>query len=157
MKLNVIAGLFAAFCLSSCGSLGGPIDPPSNEISLTTALKDVGKGFSQLREQLAGQPLGLFPCKLTMTLSVRASAITNEKLVVGDISELGFETRRNDDWGQTNNIVVELYNPACLPEKTVGFSKPTSVQELKMGMIIRETELKDAVVSPLGKKTEQGK
>ena len=74
--------------------------------------------------------LGLFPCRIEISLNVKAGQKQSEGLVVGTgpefetIFKLASEYSEEIVAQRGNTIEIEMYNPACLPPDTLGYEKP---------------------------------
>jgi hypothetical protein len=118
-------------------------------LTIENAMGDIGAGFVKLKgnlEQNPGLKLGLWPCKVTVSLNVTANADMGGKLVldttikppakVVDASITGHaEQTNNSSATRGNSVDIELYSIACLPKDTLGFDKPD-----KMGLVVAPLE-----------------
>lgn len=145
MRTATLSLAYALF-LTGCFTPQRLVDSPN--LTLSAALKDVGRGFASLEEELGERTLGLFPCSLTVSLNVRASANEQGQLVVDSQAGTRFEGGRESEASRENEVQIGLYNPACVPSDTVGYENPTSVGALKSGMIITQQDLNGAENPP---------
>ena len=133
--------VLSSIVLASCGD-----NPFANanpdDITVSTALTDIGEGFAALQNKLDGQTIGLFPCAVNVTLNVKASTTSMNKLVV-DVSKVDYEGSGQSTGERGNTVKVEMYNPACLPEKTLGYKNPSGVGVAKIGMAIPGDDAKN--------------
>lgn len=110
------------------------VSQPSN-IGIENALSQVGRGFGRMKQSLGDTQLGLYPCKITINLNVTASANESGKLVLdlqaspptnalnASASAKG-EATAGAEAKRGNSMVVEMYNPLCLPPSTLAYEKP---------------------------------
>ena len=127
------------------------------DVTVSEALKDIGKGFANLDTELGEKVLGVYPCKITVNLNLKASAEDEGKIVI-DLStkprvveristpldpaaKTNFE-RSGEAAAERGNIIsVEMYNPACLPNNTLGYQKPEKIGDAMKGMAITKGEI----------------
>ena len=140
-QIKSLALMISIATISGCGLSSKEVADPS-ELTVSAAMADIGRGFSEL-EQNKSRQLGLYPCKVTVNLNVTASATDNSKLVidrnmspVGQTIGTATTTNANLELGNTstgsrgNTIAVELINPVCLPKGTLGADNPGKVKDL---------------------------
>lgn len=149
----ILAASWCALCLfllTACNGLSQYDVPNPKDVTVSTALRDIGDGFASMSQALEGQVLGVYPCRISLRLNVRASTQTEDKLVLGfshnvtkdegqsRILPIEAETRAEHGGSATsehgNTIEVELYNAGCLPESTLGFARPNEIGEAMQGM-----------------------
>ena len=142
--------------LTACAPFS-PRDVASpQEVTITKALEDIGKGFSQMKQALGAQVLGLYPCEVKVTLNVKASATEAGGLVI-DLSskprsieghsapvdpaaKVGLEKSGEASAERGNTIDIRLYNPGCLPKGTLGYENPEAVGQARAGMALTPSE-----------------
>ena len=142
--------------LPGCASMLPSDIVEPKEVTVSEALKDIGKGFANLDAELGEKILGVFPCKIAVNLNLKASAKDQGKIVI-DLSTKspvveGVSTPLNpaakanvERSGEAtaergNTISVEMYNPACLPNNTLGYEKPDKINDAMEGMAISKEE-----------------
>lgn len=158
----------SSIMLAACGGLTPKkVADPSN-LTIDNAMASIGRGFYKMHQELGGQDtspdpnkstppltpeqqeakrikLGLWPCKVTTTLNVTASANHSSDLVldlsvkapveVVDASLSGkADVKRESAGNRANTITIEMYSAACLPEKTLGYDKPEKVKDVVEGL-----------------------
>lgn len=136
--------LLAALALMVTGCMTPREVVEQGNLSVSTALHDVGKGFVALEKELQKQTLGLFPCSLTIALNVRSSAENQGQLVVDNKVGARAETGGLSEASTENEVRIGLYNPACVPTGTARYTNPTSLEALKQGMILTDADIKQA-------------
>lgn len=162
-KVSPIVSVVLILTMSACSdSLSSPRElVKPKDVSVAKALEDIGKGFNLLGSELDGAVLGVLPCKVTMTLVVKASATDDNTLAIG-VSEAPIliveKSVQSDKMGETespgfgavgtleeaaeasrdNTIVIEMYNPGCLPKNTLGYDKPNQVAAAMRGMLVTD-------------------
>lgn len=135
-----------------------------SQLTIDDAMASIGRGFFKMHQELGGYDtrtpatnsqkqdsrtpeqihaervkLGLWPCKVTTTLNLAASATQSKDLVldlsgkppvqVVDASFAARAEQKNDSSGKRDNsITIEMYSAACLPDKTLGYDKPEKVK-----------------------------
>ncbi len=126
------------------------------DVTVSEALKDIGKGFANLDTELGDKVLGVYPCKITVNLNLKASAEDKGKIVI-DLStkprvaegistpldpaaKANFERSGEAAAERGNTISVEMYNPACLPNNTLGYEKPEKIDDAMEGMAITKEQ-----------------
>ena len=148
--LGTISVLLCSTLLAACASLAPDdvVDP--HDVTVSQAMKEIGVGFTELQKELGSQVLGLYPCKVKVTLNVKASAKDSGKLVLdlstkprvleglqtpGDsAAKAGFEKSGEAAAERGNTDDIEMYNPGCLPKDTLGYAKPDKVEAARDGM-----------------------
>ncbi len=124
---------------------------PTN-LTVESALRDVGAGFAAMQREVRQQPnmkLGLFPCKVTVSLNVTASADQGGKLTLdastaptttqatvisNTFSAAGHVEQTNTSSAtRGNNVVVELYSVPCIPKDTLAGTAPDKVSAVLAG------------------------
>ena len=147
-----IAVVLYASVLTGCTTFRPDDVAEPKDITIAKALEAIGKGFSSMKRELDTQVLGVYPCKIRVSLNVRAEASDEGELVLGLASKPrvheGIEsqassaatvssTTRSDSSAERSNMIeIEMYNPGCLPEKTLGFEKPEKIGDAMRGMVV---------------------
>ena len=142
--------LLVALMLSACTAMKNLLrkDAPAQpkDVTVTEALKDIGVGFSGLREALGENILGVYPCKITVSLQVKTSINEQGKGVLAlsapaEVVTAGIEAEqsRSTTSARGNTINIEMYNPGCLPKDTLGYRKPEKIVDAMKGMAVKES------------------
>ena len=152
-KRGLLATLIVP-CFTTMLTACAPFSPRDmgdpQEVTITQALKDIGQGFSEMKQALGAQVLGLYPCEVKVTLNVKASAKEAGGLVI-DLSskprsleghsapidpaaKAGFEKTSEANAERGNTVDIRLYNPGCLPKGTLGYEKPEALDQAQQGM-----------------------
>lgn len=118
--------------LAGCAAFSpGELAKPSN-LEIDVVLEKIGSGFTKMKNQLGENKLGIWPCKITTTLNVTASADQGGKLVLdtkirppvepvsADIT-LHADQTNSSSASRGNVINIEMYNPGCFPKDTVAY------------------------------------
>ena len=124
--------------LAGCASFSPNEVANPSQLTIDNAMQSIGEGFIKMQAALSGNKMGLWPCRVTTTLNVSASADQGGKLVLdttikppSDVvtAEIkGHAEQANNSSGtRGNTISVEMYNVACLPKDTIGYDKPDKV------------------------------
>lgn len=148
MQKTIIVGAFL-LALAGCFTGRQTSPTPPSEIAISKALADIADGFRTMDKLLGPQTLGLFPCSLTVSLTVAASANESGGLVLGEPEAIRVEASGEAAESRQNEVSVGLYNPACVPADTVGFEHPTSLGDVTSGMIITKEEVEGAINNPV--------
>ena len=151
--------------LNACAALtpAEVVDP--EEVTVSEALEDIGKGFSKMDTALGETVLGLYPCEVKVTLNLKVSAKDTGKLVIDVSSKPGILEGHStpvdpatktgiEKFGEAvaergNTIDLRLYNPSCLPKGTLGYEKPDAIGQAREGMAFTGEER--AIVNLLNK------
>lgn len=155
--LPPVAAVIVALTLASCTSLTPEeiVDP--KDVTVSEALKDIGLGFQQLRHEMEDEAIGVYACKIEIDLNVKASANEKGSLVLDLATEprqlegistaldpavkAKAEQTNEADAERGNKIKIEMYNPACLPNNTLGYNNPDKIGLAMKGMAITEDML----------------
>ncbi len=126
----------SALTLGGCASLTPKdiVSKPSN-IGVESALSQLGQGFGRMKQNLGDTQLGLYPCKITVNLNVTASADKSGKLVldldatppvelISASAGVDAEVKAEAQAERGNSMIIEMYNPLCLPPGTLAYEKP---------------------------------
>ncbi len=159
MNISRLLFICLCISLTSCAPFSPKKLAEPSSLTVDNAMASIGKGFYKLSTELRGidtsKPfdsknpeqtqeelkLGLWPCKVTAVLNVTATAAQGGQLVVDvtakapvqvvDASLTTKVDQKNESTASRGNtITVELYSPACIPEKTVGYNSPEKVKTL---------------------------
>lgn len=129
-----------SIAVSACTNLGNQTIVDPKDVTISEALKDIGGGFADLGKTLGDKKLGVFVCKITMKFNVKASESQEGKLVldlpqiIGTKGSAKVEHGSDSDAERGNVVNLEMYNPGCLPNNTLGFDKPEKVSAAAEGM-----------------------
>lgn len=144
----LLLAALAASC-SGCASFSPSDLATPSKLTVSDAMLDIGTGFANLKKGITQDDsdfrTGLYPCKVTVTLNVTASAEAGGGLVIDTnlkppptVADAGATVQLNQtntsSAQNTNNIAIELYNPACIPAGTVGYNTPEKVDALTTSM-----------------------
>ena len=133
---RIVLIILCLVTLSACNGVASNFsEPPVNEVLVSKALEDIAAGFSNMKAKLDEneQILGVFPCKITLNLRLTIGKRNDNSLVV-NFDPVNIKNTATVDSKRDNTIVIELYNPSCLPEKTLGYDKPDKIFEAFKGM-----------------------
>ena len=156
-SLLTTSAVLCSTLLTACASLTPPQVADPKDITISEAMKEIGAGFAAMDNELESRVLGLYPCKVKVTLNVKASAKDAGKLVL-DLSTKprvleGLETpadpaakARLEKSGEAaaergNTVDIEMYNPGCLPKDTLGYAKPKEIGNARDGMAFTEGQM----------------
>lgn len=153
--------LLCLIMLTACESFNPDRVVEPKDVTVSEALADIGKGFVELDKALGDKTLGVYPCKIAVSLNVKASAKETGKLTIDlstsdSIAKAGGERSGETTAERGNTIQVEMYNPGCLPKDTLGYHKPDQIDEAMSGMAVTEEMVKGAIrnlllkIIPLG-------
>lgn len=151
--LTIVSVLGVLF-LSGCATWVPSDVVQPKDVTVSQALQDIGKGFAALDDELEDKVLGVYPCKITVSLNVKASAKDAGKLVV-DLStkprvvndkplapaaKANIERSGEAAAERGNTVAIEMYNPACLPNNTLGYEKPDKLNAAMEGMALTKDQ-----------------
>ena len=133
MKWRTMIPLLCTIALAGCGIT--PVGLASGkDITVADALSDVGKGFKELDDAIGDHNvLGVYPCKITVTLNVKAGSKREGELVL-DVSKVSGKSGGASEAERGNSVHIEMYNSGCLPKDTLGYNSPDKVDEAMIGM-----------------------
>ena len=121
--------------LPACTTMAPKDVTDPDDVTLVAAMEGVGDGFIALDKKLkeADKVLGVFPCRIVVSLNVKASANKTSKLVLGAAESKSAFTASAEHGGEAaaergNTIKVELYSPACLPNNLIGQKDPEQIR-----------------------------
>ncbi len=152
--MHTMVSVLAVPFLSACASWFPSDVVEPQDVTVSEALKDIGKGFADLDAELRDKVLGVYPCKITVSLDVKASAKDAGKVVV-DLStkprvvettpldpaaKANIERSGEAAAERGNTVEILMYNPACLPNNTLGYDKPDSLNKAMEGMAVTEND-----------------
>ncbi|WP_446810556.1 hypothetical protein ACH50O_02920 [Methylomonas sp. 2BW1-5-20] len=131
--------VFFTSTLTGCSAFSPRDLAEPSELEIDVVMGKIGTGFANMKAELnkGNTKLGIWPCKVTTTLNVTASAEQGGKLVLDTTIRVPTEVVNADISGhaeQTNNssatrgnvINIEMYNPACVPKDTVAYQIASS-------------------------------
>lgn len=136
--------------LSGCSAFSPNEVAQPSKLTISDAMADIGEGFAKLKENITKNDpnlrVGLWPCKVGVTLNVTANAEMGGKLVLDtslkppvkivDASLTAHAEQSNTSSASRGNTVsIDMYNVACIPNNTVGYDKPEKIKDLGDAMI----------------------
>lgn len=139
---KVYISLLATFSLSACAAFSPNEVAQPSKLTIADAMADIGTGFANLKRSItqydSDYKIGMWPCKVAVTLNVTANAEMGGKLVldtslkapakVVDGSITGHAEQTNtSSAARGNTISIDMYNVACIPNNTLAYDKPDKV------------------------------
>ena len=136
----------AIFCLSACAGTVSNVVPEPTRITVSEALNDVATGLINMTNSLedSGVTIGFFPCKAIVAMNITAGGLDNRDLVINASASPApglqnvllaasagatFDMSSIATAARGNTILFEMYNPACIPNNTLGYDKPDKIKE----------------------------
>lgn len=130
---NVIAVMLFATFFSGCSSLRPSDLVTPSEVTLETALEEVGKGLHKMYVAEKGLQVGLIPSEIEVKFNLAASAKDNGKLTI-DLSKsvpepvkkettIGGSIEQSSEGERSNTITVKFINILMIPKETLAQTK----------------------------------
>lgn len=128
---GAILAISACFSAPACTSLSNQLAPPE-EISLNSAMKQLGPAFAALDEGLKGQRLGVVACEITVAFNISASGSETSSLSAGGAAgaipqaslavssataNVGYQAVSQGIRG--NTITIKFQHTSCLPQNAL--------------------------------------
>lgn len=145
---NLIINVYMLVSISACTAFKPSDVANPSKLTISEAMNDIGMSFAKLKSQLSNNSpnskplhLGLWPCKVVVTLNVTAGATDNAQLVLDTAirtpanavnAEIKGHAEKNSTSSASrgNTVNIELYNSACIPKDTIGYDKPEHVKDI---------------------------
>lgn len=140
--------------MTSCTAFGPKDVVTPSELTVEAALRDLGKGFSAMKQELrkTDTKLGLFPCNVIAKFNVTASAGSESRLVIDASSQptsltqstatsaistsAKFEQTDTAKAERGNTIEIAMTSVACLPKDTLATLHPDKVRTVTEAAVI---------------------
>ena len=150
MKRLLVIPIIGDLVLAGCTDLTTRQIYEGNTVSVESALTDIGTGFAKMTKALGDRKLGLYPCRISIQFNVTAGANEDNKLVINPTpgTNVTATLGGTSNASRGNTVNIDMYNPGCMPEKTLGYEKPDKVKTTADGMRLIDADGK--VIGPSG-------
>ena len=108
LDIRIIIAFSMAVSLGACMG-AGRLSPNVGElITVSQALRDIGKGLSGMNQELGDLTIRLFACRVLVTLNVAVSATSEAGIAIASPAEIEISSGavRAESWGNTVEVAM---------------------------------------------------